>query len=184
MVFFVAFRHKGEFGNGIEVAEGNEVAEVNESSDDSVKGIHFNDIEEERDLGNDDGFDLPDLGEAEAILNEQIQNMQRNVGIESERDLPCSSPVKKKRTPHNRGRMGKIDQVNVSGEGSNVNDVDIERVGQGKIKERSHRCHREVKIKRKESSLKYLKIQTTIRRAKVENYKTRLEQATPKTTEE
>ncbi|KAJ1433113.1 zinc finger protein [Sesbania bispinosa] len=57
-------------------------------------------------------------------------------------------------------------------------------VGQGKIKESNHRCHREVKIKRKESSLKYLKKQTTIRRPKVENCKTRLEQATPKITEE
>ncbi|KAJ1413283.1 hypothetical protein SESBI_19830 [Sesbania bispinosa] len=74
MVFFVAFHHKGIEGvvdtvQGIEVAEGNEENEVNDSSDDSVKGIHFSDSEEERDLGLDDGFDLPDVGEADAILN-------------------------------------------------------------------------------------------------------------------
>ncbi|KAJ1385499.1 hypothetical protein SESBI_41623 [Sesbania bispinosa] len=48
----------------------------NESSDESLKDVHFDDSEEERDLGLDDGFDLPEVGEAEASLNKELEKMK------------------------------------------------------------------------------------------------------------
>ncbi|KAJ1404670.1 hypothetical protein SESBI_26405 [Sesbania bispinosa] len=45
------------------------------SSDDSVSDVHFDDNEEERVLGMDDGFDKAGVGDAEAALNLKTQNM-------------------------------------------------------------------------------------------------------------
>ncbi|KAJ1428828.1 hypothetical protein SESBI_08938 [Sesbania bispinosa] len=46
------------------------------TDDDSVKDVHFDDSEEERDLGIDDRFNMPEIGEAETTLNEQVQNIK------------------------------------------------------------------------------------------------------------
>ncbi|KAJ1438726.1 hypothetical protein SESBI_02997 [Sesbania bispinosa] len=46
------------------------------SSDESLKEVHFDDSEEERDLGIEDGFDLRDVGQAEEALNEIVENMK------------------------------------------------------------------------------------------------------------
>ncbi|KAJ1406087.1 hypothetical protein SESBI_25345 [Sesbania bispinosa] len=43
-----------------------------ESSDDSLRGVHFEDSEEERALGAGDGFMHPEVGQAEAELNDKI----------------------------------------------------------------------------------------------------------------
>ncbi|KAJ1407774.1 hypothetical protein SESBI_24057 [Sesbania bispinosa] len=109
----------------IEVVGGNKETEVTDSSNDSVKDIHFSHNEEEKDFGNGDGLDLLKVGEADAALNGQIQNLKMNVVIELERDLP-SSFLKKKITPRKRGRTGRTGQDNFSGESSNRNNVDIE----------------------------------------------------------
>ncbi|KAJ1433090.1 hypothetical protein SESBI_06309 [Sesbania bispinosa] len=48
----------------------------NESSDESLKDIHFDDSEEERDLGLDDGFDLLEVGEVEVALTKELEKMK------------------------------------------------------------------------------------------------------------
>ncbi|KAJ1414881.1 Spt16p [Sesbania bispinosa] len=42
------------------------------SGDESVEGVHFDDSEEERDMG-DDGFNISDVGAAEAALIEELK---------------------------------------------------------------------------------------------------------------
>ncbi|KAJ1376647.1 hypothetical protein SESBI_49702 [Sesbania bispinosa] len=64
-------------GEAVNVEQNDDVAEERDSSDDdSVKDVHFNDSEEKRDLGIDDGFNMPEMGEVETTLNEQVQNMK------------------------------------------------------------------------------------------------------------
>ncbi|KAJ1433050.1 hypothetical protein SESBI_06266 [Sesbania bispinosa] len=48
----------------------------NDSSDESLNNVHFDDDEEEKDLGSDDGFNLPEVGVAEAGLNEELKKMK------------------------------------------------------------------------------------------------------------
>ncbi|KAJ1375419.1 hypothetical protein SESBI_51032 [Sesbania bispinosa] len=97
-----------------DMAGGNEDNELNYSSDGSVKGIHFSDSEEERGLGLDDGFDNAEIGEAEAVLNQQIENMKKNnVVVDMVGD---GAPVKKKKTP----RMGRMGSVGIA--------IDVERL--------------------------------------------------------
>ncbi|KAK7314304.1 hypothetical protein VNO77_39520 [Canavalia gladiata] len=43
---------------------------------DSINDVHFEDNEEERDTGADDGFNLNEIGEAEIALNEKIHNIK------------------------------------------------------------------------------------------------------------
>ncbi|KAK7361174.1 hypothetical protein VNO77_03220 [Canavalia gladiata] len=43
---------------------------------DSINDVHFEDSEEERDTGADDGFNLNEIGEAEIALNEKIHNIK------------------------------------------------------------------------------------------------------------
>ncbi|KAJ1430024.1 hypothetical protein SESBI_08094 [Sesbania bispinosa] len=48
----------------------------NDSSDDSLRGVYFEDSEEERALGADDGFMHPEVGQAEAELNDKVRMMK------------------------------------------------------------------------------------------------------------
>ncbi|KAJ1386596.1 hypothetical protein SESBI_40646 [Sesbania bispinosa] len=52
----------------------------NDSSDDSLRGVHFEDSEEERALGADDGFMHPEVGQAEAELNDKVRMMKEKKG--------------------------------------------------------------------------------------------------------
>ncbi|KAJ1424214.1 hypothetical protein SESBI_11886 [Sesbania bispinosa] len=54
--------------------------ENDDNSDDSVSDVYFDDSEEERVLGMDDGFDKAEVGEAEAALNLKIENMLKTIG--------------------------------------------------------------------------------------------------------
>ncbi|KAJ1441252.1 hypothetical protein SESBI_01390 [Sesbania bispinosa] len=47
-----------------------------ESSDDSERGVHFEDSEEERALGADDSFMHPEVGQIEAELNDKVRMMK------------------------------------------------------------------------------------------------------------
>ncbi|KAJ1386164.1 hypothetical protein SESBI_41082 [Sesbania bispinosa] len=51
-----------------------------DTSEDSVRGIHFDDSEEERVIDTDDGFRHDVVGEAETELNERLNNMNRQAG--------------------------------------------------------------------------------------------------------
>lgn len=60
-------------------------------SEDSVTGIHFSNIEMERErdaANNDDGFEIPTIGVAEALLNQQLRSMAsgRVQGFDEEKD--------------------------------------------------------------------------------------------------
>ncbi|KAJ1427442.1 hypothetical protein SESBI_09697 [Sesbania bispinosa] len=69
--------------DGCSLNEINEVGdelENNVISDESVSDFHFDDSEEERILGMDDGFDKAEVGDAEAALNFKIENMLKSVG--------------------------------------------------------------------------------------------------------
>ncbi|KAJ1392049.1 hypothetical protein SESBI_36120 [Sesbania bispinosa] len=51
-----------------------------DTSEDSMRGIHFDDSEEERVIDTDDGFRHDEVGEAEIELNERLKNMKRQAG--------------------------------------------------------------------------------------------------------
>ncbi|KAJ1431586.1 hypothetical protein SESBI_07123 [Sesbania bispinosa] len=72
------------------------------SSDESVKGVYFDDSEEERDMG-DDGFNLPDVGAAEATLNEELQKMKELNALTQEDDM-FGPQVKRKKRSGTRSR--------------------------------------------------------------------------------
>ncbi|KAJ1411304.1 hypothetical protein SESBI_21348 [Sesbania bispinosa] len=65
-------------------AEDIDMVEDDYSSDDSAKDVHFDDSEEERVLGDDDGFELTDIGEAEAALNQQLEGMKMKSIVEEQ----------------------------------------------------------------------------------------------------
>ncbi|KAJ1410545.1 hypothetical protein SESBI_21859 [Sesbania bispinosa] len=54
-------------------------------SEDSVRDVHFDDSEEERAIGADDGFSMPEVGQVEADLNERVRNAQNDAGYAGER---------------------------------------------------------------------------------------------------
>ncbi|KAJ1380391.1 hypothetical protein SESBI_46027 [Sesbania bispinosa] len=70
MGFSVTFHHKVG-GN-----TGDAVNEQQCESGEDLEGIHFDDSEEDRDLGLDDGFENQEVGVAEAALNEKIEIMK------------------------------------------------------------------------------------------------------------
>ncbi|KAJ1414014.1 hypothetical protein SESBI_19239, partial [Sesbania bispinosa] len=65
-------------------AEAIDMVEDGYSSDDSAKDVHFDDSEEERVLGDDDGFELTDIGEAEAALNQQVEGIKMKSVVEEQ----------------------------------------------------------------------------------------------------
>ncbi|KAJ1381097.1 hypothetical protein SESBI_45445 [Sesbania bispinosa] len=80
-------------GDGIigNVSAGDE--DENDSSDESLHNVHFDDSEEERDLGSDDGFKLPEVGVADAALNEELQKMKELTGLTEEDNVDESGPT-------------------------------------------------------------------------------------------
>ncbi|KAJ1376302.1 hypothetical protein SESBI_50076 [Sesbania bispinosa] len=74
----------------VDVDNGQVYDEAEDDSDgsvDSMRGVHFDDSEEERALGADDGFNHADVGHAEAELNEkgETSGVDRDGGIEGSR---------------------------------------------------------------------------------------------------
>ncbi|KAJ1388797.1 hypothetical protein SESBI_38781, partial [Sesbania bispinosa] len=57
----------------------------NDYSEDSVRDVHFDDSEKERAIGAGDGFSIPEVGQAEADLNERVRNAQNHAGYAGER---------------------------------------------------------------------------------------------------
>ncbi|KAJ1428931.1 hypothetical protein SESBI_08647 [Sesbania bispinosa] len=67
--------------NNQNLEENTDVEEAeSDTSEDSVRGIHFDDSEEERVIDTDDGFRHDEVGEAETELNERLNNMKRQAG--------------------------------------------------------------------------------------------------------
>ncbi|KAJ1391148.1 hypothetical protein SESBI_36910 [Sesbania bispinosa] len=84
--------------------EGETELDYNSNSDESLKEVHFDDSEEERDLGIEDGFDLRDVGQAEEELNEIVENMKnQSDGANTNTESPIDEGLKQSRRP-SKGR--------------------------------------------------------------------------------
>ncbi|KAJ1376307.1 hypothetical protein SESBI_50083, partial [Sesbania bispinosa] len=110
-------------GDGIigNVSAGDE--DKNDSSDESLNNVHFDDSEEERDLGSDDGFNLHKVGVAEAALNEELQKMKELTGLIEEDGI--SGPQVKRKKIRNQpifDEFGPSQNVDESGPTQNVDE--------------------------------------------------------------
>ncbi|KAJ1420642.1 hypothetical protein SESBI_14217 [Sesbania bispinosa] len=95
----------------------------NDSSDESLNNVHFDDSEEERDLGSDDGFNLPEVGVAEAALNEELQKMKELTGLTKDDEI-CGPHVKRKKRRNQPifDESGPSQSVDESGPTQNVDE--------------------------------------------------------------
>ncbi|KAJ1389916.1 hypothetical protein SESBI_37923 [Sesbania bispinosa] len=103
---------------------GDAVNEQQCESGEDLEGIHFDDSEEDRDLGLDDGFENQEVGVAEAALNEKIEIMKmKNVTNEEDNDIQFVRSSSDKRSKGG-------ERVLLRGEGSseviNMHQIDEE----------------------------------------------------------
>ncbi|KAJ1390103.1 hypothetical protein SESBI_37719 [Sesbania bispinosa] len=74
-----------EVFNDMQAEHGSDVEAESDASEESIRDVHFDDSEEERALGADDGFNYGDVRQAEAELNERLKNMKKGMGGTKER---------------------------------------------------------------------------------------------------
>ncbi|KAJ1392439.1 hypothetical protein SESBI_35801 [Sesbania bispinosa] len=63
-------------GDQVEIVSHEQENNSNDDNNDLVRDVHFDDSEEERNLVLDEGFDIHEPGEAEAVLKEKLESMK------------------------------------------------------------------------------------------------------------
>ncbi|KAJ1428961.1 hypothetical protein SESBI_08681 [Sesbania bispinosa] len=146
---------------GVDKAQhGSDAEDESDASEESIRDVHFDDSEEERALGADDGFNYGDVGQAEAELNEKLENMKKGVRGTNERGE--TSGVH--RSGGNEGTAANVDTSAQDGDNAEATPIETQQSqqahnsqqtktkGKGTATETSQQAQRKGKGKATQSS--------------------------------